>query len=115
VSPRASARLMVHLQMALGEGHCRIRTFSRNISTTGMLLHTANQLEIGTQFDFEFTVPGSDETVTGRAEVVRHAPLADGQAGGVGIRFVSLSRGGRQALSSFLGQVLTEDVGPDPG
>lgn len=114
VSPRASARLMVHLQMALGEGQCRIRTFSRNISESGMLLGTTNQLEVGTQFDFEFTVPGSDATVSGRAEVVRQAPVADGEGGGVGIRFVSLSSGGREALSSFLGQVLTEEVGGPP-
>ncbi len=109
VSPRGPARLMVHLQMPFGERKCAIRTFTENISSTGMLLGTTNQLEIGRQFDFEFSVPDSEETVTGRAEVVRHSFEQGGNVNGIGIRFISLESESSEALKSYLGQILPVD------
>ncbi|MCD4749851.1 MAG: PilZ domain-containing protein [Thermoanaerobaculales bacterium] len=109
VSPRASARLMVRLQMPLGERDCKIRTFTQNISQSGMLLGTSNMLEVGQRFNFSFAVPESEKVVTGRAEVVRHTIDARDQVSGIGIRFLDLEDQSGQALEGFLKGILSLD------
>ena len=109
ISPRASARLMVQLQMPVGDRDYRLRTFSENISESGMLLGTPNRFEVGQVFDFEFTVPGGEGVVAGTAEVVRHTDDQLPEASGVGIRFLDLHGRSHDVLSSFLELDIDDD------
>ncbi len=108
VQPRATKRLLIQLQMPIGDRKGRILTFTENISTSGMLLGTGNELEIGQKFDFQVSLPDYDDAVTGKAEVVRHAVATRDPTAGLGIRFVSFDDDGKEALARHLERALNE-------
>jgi hypothetical protein len=58
-----------------------------NLSTSGMLVHGAAQLEIGTVVEFQFALDDGSVALSGSAEVVRR------EEGGLGLKFVALGSG----------------------
>ncbi len=101
VGTRTPIRLLTHLSIGIGGRDCQIRTYTQNISRSGMLLDTSNMLNIGQQFDFRFRCPGGDQLVTGRAEVVRHTRDDRERISGIGIQFLHLDDPSAEALDEL--------------
>ena len=102
VSPRARARLPVTLVLPIGGRQCRIRTFTENISASGMLLGTSNRLEVGQKVAFELCAPDSGEEVRGFAEVVRHTREGRDRVNGIGLRFLEVEDAERERLARLV-------------
>jgi len=90
VGVRTPVRVMARLTIAIGGRDCQIRTYTQNVSRSGMLLDTSNMLNIGQQFDFSFRSPIGDQLVAGRGEVVRHTQNDREQINGIGVQFLDL-------------------------
>lgn len=102
VAVRAAARLDIELEVETGEKAERKRCRTRDISRTGMLLESVEELPIGTEFAFNFTLPERFTPIHGRACVVRHATERERVASGMGVRFVSFPEGAEDAIQNFV-------------
>ncbi|MFQ5526166.1 MAG: PilZ domain-containing protein [Thermoanaerobaculia bacterium] len=88
VPVRSSSRMMVNVEVATGSA-TQLRCFqSENVSESGLLLKGAQAIPVGTRVDIVFSLPDESEPVRGTALVVRHT--GNGEAPGVGLRFVEL-------------------------
>ncbi|RLE29389.1 MAG: hypothetical protein DRJ61_14660 [Acidobacteria bacterium] len=101
VGPRTPIRVMARLTIGIGGRDCQIRTYTQNISRSGMLLDTSNMLNIGQQFDFSFRSPCGDQLVSGRAEVVRHTRDGREQISGIGVVFLELNDNSAKTLDEL--------------
>ncbi len=101
VGARTPIRLMTRLSIGIGGRDCQIRTYTQNVSRSGMLLDTSNMLNVGQQFDFSFRSPNGDQLVTGRAEVVRHTRDGREQISGIGVQFLKLDERSADALDEL--------------
>lgn len=101
IAMRTPTRLDVEVQVEGGDAQaCR----TRNLSSTGMLLESAELLPVGTQFQFNFTLPERFTPIHGRAQVVRHAVASKEPAPGMGVKFVYVPQGAPEAIDSFVVQ-----------
>ncbi|MEN8162744.1 MAG: PilZ domain-containing protein [Acidobacteriota bacterium] len=101
VGARTPIRLMTRLSIGIGSRDCQIRTYTQNVSRSGMLLDTSNMLDVGQQFDFSFRSPNGDHLVTGRAEVVRHTRDGREEISGIGVQFLQLDDRSAEALDEL--------------
>ena len=101
VGTRTPIRLMTRLSIGIGGRDCQIRTYTQNVSRSGMLLDTSNLLNVGQQFDFSFRSPTGDQLVTGRAEVVRHTRDGREEISGIGVQFLQLDDRSAEALDKL--------------
>lgn len=101
VGLRTPIRLMTRLTIGISGRDCRIRTYTQNVSRSGMLLDTSNKLNIGQQFEFSFRSPLGDRLVSGRAEVVRHTRDDREQISGIGVQFIQLDENSTDALAEL--------------
>lgn len=76
---------------------------SHDVSVTGMLLETVEQLDKGERIECHFTLREQNEVET-EGEVVRSVRTIDG-AHQYGIQFVSLSREFRKAIDTYVANV----------
>jgi len=69
-----------------------VTEYSRDLSLTGMFLHTTSPHPPGSSFQFEFEVEGGQPLIRGVGEVVwsRPAERSSDELPGMGIRFISL-------------------------
>ena len=69
-----------------------VTEYSKDLSLTGMFLHTNRPHPPGSSFQFEFEVEGGQPLIRGVGEVVwsRQAPTPSEELPGMGIRFISL-------------------------
>jgi uncharacterized protein (TIGR02266 family) len=102
VPARHSVRLPVRLHAQLETGDARLACQTENLSPTGMLVRTAQQLPIGTRVGVEFTLPGAREPLRGEAEVVRHAAPDVEKTQGIGLRFLTLRPADQSRLEAFI-------------
>jgi len=71
-----------------------------NLSTSGLLLETDAEVDLGRELALTFSLPGSDSRVHAGARVVRKAP---GQGSAKwGVRFTNVDEAGRRALKEYL-------------
>ncbi len=101
VGARAPIRVMIRLTIEIGGRDCQIRTFTQNVSRSGMLLDTSNMLDVGQEFDFSFRSPIDDRLVEGRAGVVRHTLDDREQISGIGVVFLELDDRSAEALADL--------------
>ncbi len=101
VGVRTAIRVMTRLTIAIGGRDCQIRTYTQNVSRSGMLLDTSNMLNVGQKFDFSFRSPTGDHLITGRAEVVRHTRDDREQISGIGVQFLELNDRSAKALDEL--------------
>lgn len=98
VPPRRAARVPVRIQF---EGKtARIETVwgsVLNLSVTGMLIEATGPLEIGSDLDFKFQLPGSSEPIRGVGQIVRIA-----ESDCYGVRFYGLEGGGAERVKAFI-------------
>ena len=103
IAIRSPARLDVEVHLATtpqAPAVCR----TRNISSSGMLLESADLFPVGTEFGFNFTLPERFTPIHGRAQVVRHADRLKESRPGMGVRFVDVPQGATEAIDSFVAQ-----------
>jgi PilZ domain len=100
VAPRKAARFMIRLEIKLGGAKDLLLCQTENISASGLLIRSDKRYELGTELDFEFTLPTDHRPVAGVAEIVRFTDL--GREQGVGLRFLSFSGDSQRRFESFL-------------
>jgi hypothetical protein len=98
IPPRHYLRILVQIQ-ADGGGTFG---FSNNISTTGMLLETKRQLNVGDTVALSFMLPGASQMSAAHALVVRQAPSQGAYR--FGLRFVDLPAVDCEFLSGLRAQ-----------
>ena len=104
VAPRTTARLDIEMEVEAGESAEHLRCRTRDISRSGMLLESCDELPIGTEFVFNFTLPERFTPIHGRARVVRHASEQEPIASGMGVRFIAFPEGAEDAIQAFVDQ-----------
>ncbi len=91
IPPRSSTRVLVKLDVNLsGSKHENLVAQMRDISATGMFVTTPKRYPVGSLARFEFSLPGSPQPFTGRAEVARHSRPEVDAAQGMGFRFITV-------------------------
>jgi hypothetical protein len=78
------------------------RGLSVNVSVKGMLLETAEPLDIGSKLDLTFTLPGAGGPVRAVGQVVREDSSSDGGPPRLGIEFLILRDGARDRIRSYV-------------
>ncbi|MEM9555666.1 MAG: PilZ domain-containing protein [Acidobacteriota bacterium] len=102
VAPRKAARFLARVEIKLGEASDMILCQTENLSATGMLIRTDKRYDLGTEIDFEFSLPNDVRPVRGIAEIVRHTMIGRDQVGGIGLRFLSFSGDSQRRFESYL-------------
>ena len=89
-----------------------VTEYSRDLSLTGMFLHTTRPHPPGSSFQFEFQVEGGQPLIRGVGEVVwTRDPEPDGEEmPGMGVRFVSLDANGQKMVRWLIERNLAEGV-----
>jgi hypothetical protein len=104
VPRRRDARVPVSIAVwshtAPGSEPARGMTF--NISLKGMLLETAEPLDVGAKLDLSFTLPGSTGPLRAVGQVVREEPPLDGGPPRLGVEFLILRDGAREKIRDFV-------------
>lgn len=102
VAPRIRVRLLVTVEVGAGLERTEDLGRIENLSLTGMLVTGTRRYIPGTEFDFEFFVPGSDESVRGTARVVRLTDPEREGVEGLGVRFIELAAADRDRLQGMV-------------
>ncbi|MEM6792742.1 MAG: PilZ domain-containing protein [Acidobacteriota bacterium] len=102
VAPRKSARFLARMEIRIGGAKDMLLCQTENMSATGLLVRTDRRYEVGTQIEFEFSVPGDPRPLRGVAEVVRHTLVGRDQVGGIGMRFLSFAGDSQHRFESFV-------------
>lgn len=99
---RLAVRTLAQLSVRVGFEQRFALFQTENLSTLGMLLRGDFEFAVGTQFEFELSLPGDPHAVVGAAQVVWHTdPQRHGFAG-FGVRFVSFRGADGARLGAFL-------------
>jgi len=102
VAARSSGRqaVRVDVEACLDEHWHQWRT--EDVSTTGMLIRTGEEIAAGRRFPFRLHLRAGDQPIEGEAKVVRLTRVGSRPVAAVGCRFCSFETDGRQRLSTFL-------------
>lgn len=100
---RRMKRLDINLRFIFATDGKVAQAFSRDLSTKGTFLKTDRMLQLGTQLDLRFYIPGVHEVVKCQG-VVRCtcSKHSSGEPGGIGLEFKEMAEQDREALESFL-------------
>jgi hypothetical protein len=99
---RVAARLMVRLEIGSGREKLLRVAQTENISKTGMLLRTRQQVPENALIGFEFYIPDDSHPIRGTASVVRTVQARDDTNHGIAIHFQDLLHSDEQRLETFL-------------
>ena len=102
LSDRASAKLMVQVEMVVESARFQRLCQTRDISPSGMLLHTRRLLPVGSVLPFSLDLPEETEPIHGNGEIVRHARPEREPTPAMGVRFLGLHGDGPARLESFI-------------
>jgi CheY-like chemotaxis protein len=100
VAPRRTTRLLVRLRVGIRADDFRVG-FTRNVSSSGMLLEADSGLDVGSLLGLRFFVPGKTEEVSADGEVVRLHGLT-GVRSVVGVHFVTIGSDDRTLIRTFV-------------
>lgn len=100
--PRAAKRLILKLEVEMGNGPRLRLCQSDNISETGMLVRTSFLLPVGTQVRIAITLPSQPQPVQATAEIVRHTDPDREKISGLGLRFRQFKGQGLEALKEYI-------------
>jgi CheY-like chemotaxis protein len=93
-------RVVLNVKVLIKKLELEFFCLSSDISTTGILLATEYQLELGSRIICEFTLPGSCRIET-EGEVIRSLSTVQ-RKGLYGIKFIDLPLPYRQAIDSYV-------------
>lgn len=94
---RRYSRLPFRTMVACEANKKIIKLGSINISTGGMLIEPTEALQVGQEFDLEFSLPEIKNSLKVRAQALHGHPKD-----GVGIKFINLSAEDRQAVERYI-------------
>lgn len=107
VAPRIRVRLLVTVEVGAGLERTEDLGRIENLSQSGMLVTGTRRYIPGTEFEFEFFVPGSEESVRGKARVVRLTDPEREGVEGLGARFLELEAASRARLEQMVRRYAT--------
>ncbi len=103
VEPRRPLRAVIRVKVMASNTSNMILAQTENLSASGMLVRgSVRHFPVGSEIDFQLVLPGAQEPVRGRAQVVRHAQWRRERIEGFGVRFTSLSPNGAVRIKSIL-------------
>ena len=87
-----------------------VTEYAKDLSLTGMFLHTTRPHPPGSSFQFEFRIEGGQPLIRGVGEVVwaRDRRLSANEPPGMGIRFISLDTNGQKLIRWLLERNLAD-------
>jgi DNA-binding response OmpR family regulator len=88
IAPRKDVRVLAKIRVAMATRTKRMACQSVNVSRSGILLRTEESIEIGTEAELEFALPGDTEPISVLARVVRHMEFGKEHARGIGFVFL---------------------------
>lgn len=110
-APRYPVRLMVRLESGAGLSRLLRVAQTEDISRTGMLLRTQQELPEDAMVRFSFHIPDDSHPISGTASVVRTiAPIGD-RPQGIAIHFQELLPSDEQRLDAFLEELSADPTG----
>lgn len=106
VPPRVAVRGRLHLEVGLSPRAGHLVCHSENISTTGMLIRSDRSHPIGTQLNFELSMPGDSTPVRGLAVVVRRTLEEREPVTGFAVQFLSFNEEDKARFHTLLNRLL---------
>ena len=106
---RASTRAPIELKVEYRKMNSFFADYTKNISKGGTFIKTKKPLPIGTQFLFKLTVPHRDAPFELLGEVAWSR--TDGDAPGMGIRFVYTADSQRRDFESVVEKMMSDSLG----
>jgi uncharacterized protein (TIGR02266 family) len=107
-SSRTDMRIQKTLSLTYKDDQAFISAYTSNISTGGLFIKTDKPLRLGDQFLLRLQVPALQDPLKVSCEVawVRGPEEATKkEPAGMGIKFIEMSKGDREALRQYLGKV----------
>jgi uncharacterized protein (TIGR02266 family) len=107
-SSRTDMRIQKTLSLTYKDDQAFISAYTSNISTGGLFVKTDKPLRLGDQFLLRLQVPALPEPLKVSCEVawVRSTVEASKkEPAGMGIKFIEMSKGDREALKQYLGKI----------
>ncbi len=111
---RGTARHAITLRVDYKRMNTFFADYAKNISKGGTFIRTSKPLGIGTEFVFVLSIPGQPEHLALKGEVmwtVDEAGATSDQPAGMGIRFRFADGSERQALETFVGNLMADKLG----
>jgi len=88
-----------------------------NVTPNGVFIHCKQPLRLHEVFEMDISIPGSDQSLTARAEVVwsnRYGPDDDISPRGMGVRFLRISSEARKFIArATLNYLKSKKVAPE--
>jgi hypothetical protein len=88
-----------------------------NVTPNGVFIHCKQPLRLNEVFDMDISIPGSDQSLEARAEVVwsnRYGPDDDVSPRGMGVRFLRISGEARKFIArAALDYLKSKKVAPE--
>jgi uncharacterized protein (TIGR02266 family) len=107
-SSRTDMRIQKTLSLTYKDDQAFINAYTSNISTGGLFIKTEKPLRLGDQFLLRLQLPTLQEPLKVSCEVawVRGPTEATAkEPAGMGIKFIEMSKGDREALKKYLGKI----------
>ena len=107
-SSRTDMRIQKTLSLTYKDDQAFISAYTSNISTGGLFVKTEKPLRLGDQFMLRLQLPALQEPIRVSCEVawVRSVAEATGkEPAGMGLKFIEMTKGDREALKHYLGKV----------
>ena len=108
---RTSPRAPIELKVDYKKLNSFFADYTKNISKGGTFIKTKKPLPIGTQFLFKLTVPQRTDPFELLGEVVWSQ--TDGDAPGMGIRFIYTNDSQRGDFEGVVEQLMSSSLGPE--
>ncbi len=111
---RTSPRHAITLRVDYKRMNTFFADYAKNISKGGTFIRTGKPLDMGTEFVFVLSIPGQPDQLQLKGEVmwtVDEAQATEEHPAGMGIRFRFASDAEREALESFVGNLMSETLG----
>ncbi len=103
---RVHPRFSVDLEVSVGSDHNFYAGFLENMSVGGLFIATHQLQKSGSIIDVNIQLPDQPEPIRGRGEVrwIREYNERSNVPPGMGIRFIELAPGAKEAIEGFLSQ-----------
>jgi len=108
---RTDTSMLMVLRLKEGDSLREIKSVTRNISATGMMIEVENELPVGTQIQIDLTAPESVNPVHCVGKVIWSAPLAGGGKYTNGVEFTNIEEDNKNTFLKFLCDVIYKASG----
>ena len=107
-SSRTDMRIQKTLSLTYKDDQAFISAYTSNISTGGLFVKTDKPLRLGEQFLLRLQLPALQDPLKVSCEVSWVKGPAEGtkkEPAGMGLKFIEMSKGDREALKQYLGKI----------